>query len=251
MQARTSPALAKLQKLLSASSLAIAWRQGKWLILGQSEREHRELPPSLYQALSEMLAKGQVVAGEDGCLRWVNATHHALLRSDESPFSRLINMRESNGSSYFDRGQIRAGEKLRVHYERAHLAARVTANYTPSIGGGDQHWKSSDNAISRLTDSTLEARQEVHLALEAVGPELSSILLKICCMDCGIEEAERVLAIPRRAGKAILALGLTRLARHYGFKSRQRHSGPEKIGHWAIDDYRPAIAPRANSAPLA
>ena len=41
-------------------------------------------------------------------------------------------------------------------------------------------------------------------------------LVEVCCLAAGIEQAERMLELPQRSGKAVLALALTALARHYG-----------------------------------
>jgi hypothetical protein len=66
----------------------------------------------------------------------------------------------------------------------------------------------------------------------------------VCCMASGLEQAEMRLELPRRAGKAVLLLALTRLARHYGLKSRMKHQGPSDIGHWALADFKPLILPQ-------
>jgi hypothetical protein len=120
----------------------------------------------------------------------------------------------------------------------------VTANYEGQGGSGGKQRQFSDNHMASLSDNTIAARQKLHLALDAVGPELSGILLHVCCMAGGLEQAELRLNLPRRAGKAVLQLALTRLARHYGFKSSVRHAGPEKIGHWAVADFKPQIQPQ-------
>ena len=49
-------------------------------------------------------------------------------------------------------------------------------------------------------------------ALNTVGPELSQVLVDICCELKGLEEAERSHDWPQRAGKVVLRLALTRLA---------------------------------------
>ena len=121
----------------------------------------------------------------------------------------------------------------------------MTVNYEPSGGSGGRHWQMSDNAVVRLADNAIAAREHVHAALNAVGPELAGMLYQVCCLVAGLEQAERHLALPRRAGKAVLALALTRLARHYGLNPRPSHGGPTRIGHWAIDGFRPQIPPAA------
>ena len=58
----------------------------------------------------------------------------------------------------------------------------------------------------------------------------------------GLEEAERSHDWPQRAGKVVLQLGLTRLARHYGLDVPsdlpRRRKG---IRHWGSEDYRPTL----------
>ena len=159
----------------------------------------------------------------------------------ESPLLRLFQRKDNTGKSYIDARQFAAGEKLRTDFERAHLAPRVTAAYAESSGSGGRHWQMSDNGIERIHLGAIEARDHLRGAFEAVGPELSGILYQVCCLASGFESAEAILNLPQRSGKAVLALGLTRLARHYGFLKVYRPKDSSKISHWAMDDYRPAI----------
>jgi Domain of unknown function (DUF6456) len=159
----------------------------------------------------------------------------------ESPLTRLYLRKGVDGKSYIDSQQLMAGEKLRSDFERAHLAQRVTGSYAESAGSGGRHWQMSDNSIAKLSDNAIAARQRLHLAFSAVGPELSGILYQVCCVAAGFEHAERILNLPPRSGKAVIALGLTRLARHYGLIKSHRPQRTDSIAHWAIDDYRPAI----------
>jgi hypothetical protein len=62
------------------------------------------------------------------------------------------------------------------------------------------------------------------------------MLGQVCCLSAGIEQAERVLDLPQRSGRAVLGLALTALARHYGMAAPRRR---DSIAGWAIDGYRP------------
>ena len=161
--------------------------------------------------------------------------------SGESPLLRLATRPEKGGKPYLDAEQFAAGEKLRRDFEMSGLSQRVTTSYAMAGSNGSRHWQMSDNAMERLTENMLAARYRLHKALDAVGPELSGILYHVCCLAAGLEQAELHLELPRRSAKAILALALNRLARHYGIKQMLRHKGPLEIGQWSLADYRPSI----------
>jgi hypothetical protein len=167
--------------------------------------------------------------------------------TSESPLTRLYLRKGDAGKTLIDAQQFAAGEKLRSDFERAHLAQCVTASYSESSGSGGRHWQMSDNAIERLNENAIAARDRLHKAFEAVGPELSGILYQVCCVAAGFEQAERILNLPPRSGKAVLALALTRLARHYGLIKKHKPRRKDVIAHWALDDYRPAIMPPASA----
>jgi hypothetical protein len=71
-----------------------------------------------------------------------------------------------------------------------------------------------------LRNEVIAAKERVMRALDAVGPELSQVLVDICCELKGLEKAERSHDWPQRAGKVVLQLGLTRLAGTTGSMSR-------------------------------
>ena len=64
-------------------------------------------------------------------------------------------------------------------------------------------------------------------ALDAVGPELSQVLVDICCELKGLEEAERSHDWPQRAGKVVLQLGSRVLPDTTGSMSERSASATE------------------------
>ncbi|MCB1378996.1 MAG: DNA replication protein [Alphaproteobacteria bacterium] len=156
----------------------------------------------------------------------------------ESPLSWLRARRDKAGKPLINDVQFVAGEKLRTDYERSMLVGRVTSNWDASATVG----RSSRNTAADLSDSAYAARQRFHKALDSVGPELAGILVQICCLSAGIEQAERLLGLPQRSGKAVLGLALTGLARHYGLLRDGARVASGRTSHWGLPDYRPGIA---------
>lgn len=154
----------------------------------------------------------------------------------ESPLAWLRARRGRTGEALISDSQFMAGEKLRRDFERAHFQGRVTTSWDLSATAG----RSAGNAVAELSDGALAARERYHRAIAAVGPELAGILVPVCCLAAGLEQAERSLNLPQRSGKAILALALTALARHYGIRGA---SSPRaaRARNWGLPDYRPAL----------
>lgn len=167
-----------------------------------------------------------------------SARAQPVFNDAESPLSWLRARRDKSGRPLISDEQFVAGEKLRRDHERSLLAGRVTANWDFSASAS----RTGFNASAEVSDGAMAARQRYHKALEAVGPELASILVQVCCLSAGIEQAERILDLPPRSGKAVLGLALTALARHYGLL-RERHREPPRPApsHWAMPGFRPKI----------
>jgi hypothetical protein len=111
--------------------------------------------------------------------------------------------------------QCEAGERLRADYWFAHLSPRVTANWS-ALAPSDRSRRGSPSNAAALRDEVIAAKERVMRALNAVGPEVAGVLVDICCELKGLEEAEKANGWPQRAGKVVLPIALTRLARHYG-----------------------------------
>jgi hypothetical protein len=217
------------------------WRNGRWHMQGRSQVAMKPVSLRNGRLLDHLKAMGRLDEAAPGLFRLAGLVAQPVYDDAESPLLRFGLMKQADGKAMLDTEQLRAGERLRVDYERAHLGARITMKYEAHGGATGRQAQFSDNHIETLSDGALVARDNLHGALEAVGPELSGILLHVCCMAGGLEQAELRLNLPRRAGKAVLQLALTRLARHYGFKATLRHGGPGKIGHWAVWGFRPGL----------
>ena len=128
--------------------------------------------------------------------------------------------------------QLQAGERLRADFTRAHLMPRTTSNWSspsPTAVAAPAAPPNSPRPWSR-------ARQRVHQALDAVGPEFSGLLLDVCCFLKGLEDVERERAWPHRSAKIVLQLALDRLARHYGYAAEMRGPARAPVRTWLADD---------------
>ena len=92
-----------------------------------------------------------------------------------------------------------------------------------------------------MLDNAAAAAERVRRALSSVGPELSGVLIDVCCHLKGLEEAERAAGWPQRSAKIVLQLALTRLARHYGLETHTSPNAGGVVRHWGSVDYRPQI----------
>ncbi len=139
--------------------------------------------------------------------------------------------------------EFNAGEKLRADFFFAAMTPQVTSNWQRFLSA-DSRKTSFGVAGADLADGIIAARERVRLALKAVGPELSGILIDVCCHLLRLEVAEKSGGWPQRSGKVVLQIALRHLARHYGMSEPAGGGEPRRgvrIRHWGSDDYRPRI----------
>lgn len=167
---------------------------------------------------------------EDGRRRTVTTV------ANESPLAWLRRRRGADGAPLVSETRFLAGERLRADFERAGLMPRVTADWSRPAG---RQRRGATNPAADLIDAAVAARQRVNAVCRALGPELASLLIDVCCLLVGLEEAERRRGWPRRSGKVVLGIGLDRLAAHYGLSDCA--AGPDwaPTRHWGAADYRP------------
>lgn len=158
-----------------------------------------------------------------------------LLNEAESPLAWLRYRKDKAGRELIAAEQFAAGERLRSDFTFAGLQPRVTASWDAA---GASTRQSRGGQGREMREEVLAARERVRRALSAVGPELSGILLDVCCYLKGLETVEREHCWPQRSAKVALQLGLSALARHYGLAKPQRQG---RIVHWGEDGYRPTL----------
>lgn len=159
--------------------------------------------------------------------------------AQECPLAWLRQRRDKDGKPMIGEGEFLAGEQLRLDFERAQLRPRVTASWDPAAVSGSGP-RGAPGMGLEMAEGVVAARQRVDRAIEAVGPELSGLLLDVCCFLHGLEDVERDRNWPRRSGKVVLQLALAHLARHYGFDCRARGTAA-RITSWGAPDFRPRL----------
>lgn len=135
----------------------------------------------------------------------------------ESPLDSLSRIKGRDGQLFLDPAHFEAGERLRIDFTRGQMQ--------PSLG---QRWEpvriarqpGAADGASEISDSALAARLRVERALDEVGPELSGVLLDVCCFLKGLAEVERERQWPVRSAKLMLRTALAALARHYAAPKR-------------------------------
>ena len=151
----------------------------------------------------------------------------------ESPLVWLARRRGRDGRALIEAHQLQAGERLRTDFTRANLMPRTTSNWSEPLSSGRQ---SGSERAGVFTETMIAARQNLHQALDAVGPEFAGLLLDICCFLKGLEDVERERAWPARSGKVVLQIALARLARHYGYCAQARGPARTPVRTWLSDN---------------
>lgn len=170
------------------------------------------------------------------------ASHAAPPRPEinaaESPLAWFRRASGRDGVPLISEEEFLAGERLRADFWFAEMTPRVTSRWDAVPQGGR---RAAPGAGAELSDGVVAAQTRVRAALAAVGPDLSGVLIDVCCHLKGMEEAERRAGWPQRSGKVVLRLALAALARHYGIGPVTRVNGPARVRHWGSSDYRPRL----------
>ena len=131
----------------------------------------------------------------------------------ETPLSAIARRKGSDGQPFLTPDLVQVGEKLREDFERAQMGPRVGQNWERFLTAGTHRGGFLNEA--GLAEGPRAARERVVEALDALGPGLGDVVLRVCCFLEGLESAERRLGWSARSGKIVLKIGLERLMKHY------------------------------------
>lgn len=161
-----------------------------------------------------------------------------MVNMAESPLALLYRLNKQTGKRFLSDEEFQAGERLRADFTRGNMLPSITANWeaiTTKRSRGER------GGVADLSDHALDCRARVDKALKAVGPELSGVLLDICCFLKGLELVERERTWPARSAKMLLKTALSILHRHYTSGKGPETDFTGTLFHWGDTDYRPSL----------
>ncbi len=159
----------------------------------------------------------------------------------ECPLGWMRARKDKAGNPLLDDFQFEAGERIRADFTMAQLSPKVTASWDFTGGSGASGGHPSGDVLE-MSEKVVAAKQRLFKALDVLGPEMSSVVLEVCCLMNGLESAERVLGWPRRSAKLVLQIALTKLSQHYGLVAVDSQQVRKKaIRHWGKAGYQPKV----------
>ena len=138
----------------------------------------------------------------------------------ESPLAWLRRRKDKDGAAMIGDAEFQAGERLRADFWFAGLTPRVTTNWSAVGGSG----RAGAGLGLELKDNIVAARERVHRALAAVGPELAGVLIDVCCHLKGLggRRAPGRLAGTVGQGRAAARAAAARAALRIAPRGRRR-----------------------------
>ncbi len=145
-----------------------------------------------------MSAKKCGVAGE---YKEVAGGHAGpAINIDESPLSWLVRRKDKEGRPLISPAEFDAGERLRADFYFSQMTPRVTGNWT-GLSIDKSARRGAPGFGVDMADNVIAARERVRLALRAAGPELSGVLIDVCCYLKGLEVIGKSVGLAAEIGQ--------------------------------------------------
>jgi hypothetical protein len=214
-------------KLPSVTAMMMALRG--WITGGQTIGRvlRYRITPAGRVALRELMAQTENRAramaegptafegAASGVGTWMDGPHDkpivARMALQESPVVALSRRKDRDGNPFLNRTMVRAAERLREDYELAQIGQIRGDKAAPD-------WQDVLTLIEtyQQIDTTGKgAAPKVRAALAFLGPGLSEVALRCCCLLEGLEITEKHMGWAARSGKVVLRIALQRLVLHY------------------------------------
>ena len=160
----------------------------------------------------------------------------------DTPLQWLRKRKDRKGRPLIEEYHYQAGERLRMDYLCAKQTNITTSNWSEETmrNRADKNTIDGEGNVE-LWNKIIAAKDRFNQALEAVGPEMSKLIIDVCCLAKKLEEAEKSEGWPQRSGKVVLQIALTRLARHYGYITPVDTDRTKQtcLLHWGTEDFQP------------
>lgn len=196
-----------------------------WIGCGQtlSRVLRYRITPAGRVALRELMAKSENTAramaegpaafegAPEGVGVWDAPSAVTRMPTQESPVAALARRKDRDGEPFLNRAMVRAAERLREDFE-------MTRAGTYRGGAEPLDWDALLRAIEGQQDVDCDeasAEGQVRAALAFLGPGLSEVALRCCCLLEGLETTEKQMGWAARSGKVVLRIALQRLVLHY------------------------------------
>lgn len=168
------------------------------------------------QSENSARAMAEAPSGFEGAPKGVglwteDAVEMARVPVMESPVAALARRKDRDGKPFLNGSMVRASERLREDFELTQLGPRESAQATTD-------WFAYLRKIEECEDfhpRTQDADMAVKAALVFLGPGLSEVALRCCCLLEGLETTERSMGWAARSGKVVLRIALQRLVLYY------------------------------------
>src|SRR6185312_2286095 len=148
----------------------------------KGEKSARGIPSPPQPLVEPFRAQHLALAQQELMTEFGRAT--VTVNELESPLVWLARRRGRDGRALIEPHQLQAGERLRADFTQAHLMPRTTSNWSSPLSSAGGFAEGA----GVFTETMIAARQRVHRALDAVGPEFAGPLVDVCCFLKGLAE---------------------------------------------------------------